>query len=46
MDPLVRCMPVELLGHFSAAELAELTRLLELARRHCADSGANARQPQ
>jgi MarR family transcriptional regulator, 2-MHQ and catechol-resistance regulon repressor len=42
MDPLVRRMPVELLGHISGAELAELTRLLELARRHCADT----HQPQ
>lgn len=38
MDPLVRRMPVELLGHISGAELAELTRLLELARQHCADA--------
>jgi len=42
MDPLVRRVPVELLGHISGAELAELTRLLELARQSCAD----AHQPQ
>ncbi len=42
MDPLVRRMPVELLGHLSGAELAELTRLLELARRSC----TNTEQPQ
>jgi DNA-binding MarR family transcriptional regulator len=33
MDPVVQSSPVKLLGHLSGAELAELTRLLELARR-------------
>lgn len=46
MDPLVRRMPVELLGHLSGGELAELTRLLELARQSCTDAGADAGQPQ
>ncbi len=34
LDPLVRRLPGELLGHMSAAELAEFIRLLELARKH------------
>jgi len=33
MDPVVLRAPGELLGHMSATELAELSRLLELARR-------------
>jgi DNA-binding MarR family transcriptional regulator len=33
MDPLILRLPGELLGHLSGAELAELVRLLELARR-------------
>lgn len=35
MDPVVKRTPTELLGHLTEQELAELTRLLELARRHC-----------
>lgn len=39
MDPLIRRLPANLLGHLSAAELRDLIRLLELARRTCgADS--------
>jgi DNA-binding MarR family transcriptional regulator len=34
MDPVIERVPRELLGHMSKAELAELIRLLELARRH------------
>ena len=35
MDPLIRRLPANLLGHLSAAELRELIRLLELARQTC-----------
>jgi DNA-binding MarR family transcriptional regulator len=34
MDPVIEKIPRELLGHLEAAELAELIRLLELARGH------------
>lgn len=33
MDPAIERAPIELLGHMSRADLAELIRLLELARR-------------
>ncbi|MGA2672740.1 MAG: MarR family transcriptional regulator [Terracidiphilus sp.] len=33
MDPVIRRVPAEVLGHLNGAELAELIRLLELARR-------------
>ncbi len=33
MDPVILKAPRELLGHLSGAELAELIRLLELARK-------------
>ncbi len=33
MDPVIRQVPQELLGHLNGAELAELIRLLELARK-------------
>jgi DNA-binding MarR family transcriptional regulator len=33
MDPVIQKAPGELLGHLNAAELAELIRLLELARQ-------------
>lgn len=36
MDPSVHNAPKGLLGHMHGAELAELIRLLELVRRHCA----------
>ena len=36
MDPAVRNAPRELLGQMRRADLAELIRLLELARQHCA----------
>jgi len=38
MDPAVLSAPKELLGHMHSAELAELIRLLELARQHCTAS--------
>lgn len=38
MDPLIQRAPKELLGHLNQAELAELIRLLELARRRTEDS--------
>ena len=37
MDPAVRSAPRELLGHIQGSDLAELIRLLELARHPCAD---------
>jgi DNA-binding MarR family transcriptional regulator len=36
MDPAVHNAPKELLGHLGRDDLAELIRLLEAARRHCA----------
>ncbi len=36
MDPAVRSGPKELLGHMRRVDLAELIRLLELARQSCA----------
>lgn len=42
MEPAVKAAPGELLGHMSAEETAELTRLLERAREH----GAEARPDQ
>ncbi len=36
-DPAVRSAPRELLGHIQGSDLAELIRLLELARHPCAD---------
>lgn len=35
MDPVIQQAPGELLGHMSADEIAELTRLLERARERC-----------
>jgi DNA-binding MarR family transcriptional regulator len=35
MDPVILAAPGELLGGLSQAELAELIRLLELARGRC-----------
>lgn len=35
MDPVIRRAPEELLGHMSAHEIAEFTRLLERARERC-----------
>lgn len=40
MDPVIERMPKELLGHMSAGEIAELSRLLELARKGTEDSHA------
>jgi DNA-binding MarR family transcriptional regulator len=37
MDPVIQRIPVELLGHIRGEELAEMTRLLELARLSCGD---------
>jgi DNA-binding MarR family transcriptional regulator len=36
MDPIIQLIPGELLGHLDREELAELIRLLELARKTCA----------
>lgn len=41
MAPTVNRAPELLLGHMSAGEIAELTRLLERARERCADAQAN-----
>jgi DNA-binding MarR family transcriptional regulator len=38
MDPTIRGTPQKLLGHLSEHDLAELTRLLELARKPCVDA--------
>ncbi len=38
MDPAIQKEPHNLLGHLSASELAEFTRLLELARKPCLDA--------
>jgi DNA-binding MarR family transcriptional regulator len=34
MEPVIQKAPAEMLGHLNGAELAELIRLLELARKH------------
>jgi DNA-binding MarR family transcriptional regulator len=38
MDPVIRRLPRELMGHLNGAELTELIRLLELARKPNAGS--------
>ena len=38
MDPTIQAVPRELIGHVTAAELQELIRLLELARKPAVDS--------
>lgn len=40
MDPEVTRAPKELLGHMDRKDVAELTRLLELARKNCLDMQA------
>jgi DNA-binding MarR family transcriptional regulator len=40
MDPVIQQLPVELLGHLSKPELAELIRMLELARSRTEDTQA------
>ena len=40
MDPVIQRIPGELLGHLSGAELAELIRLLELARTGSGEQSA------
>lgn len=40
MDPTILAAPAELLGGLNQAELAELIRLLELARERCDESQA------
>jgi DNA-binding MarR family transcriptional regulator len=40
MDPVIQLAPREMLGHLSEGDLAELTRLLELARKNCTDAQA------
>jgi DNA-binding MarR family transcriptional regulator len=37
MDPAIDRVPGELLGHMNGEELAQLIRLLELARTRCED---------
>jgi DNA-binding MarR family transcriptional regulator len=37
MDPAIDRIPGELLGHMNGEELAQLIRLLELARKRCGD---------
>lgn len=44
MDPVIQQMPVELLGHLRRPELAEMIRLLELARRPCTGADAQAKK--
>lgn len=41
MEPVIERAPGELLGHMSAAELAQLSRLLELARTPVEEPGAS-----
>ena len=38
MDPTIRHMPEEILGHLNQAELNEFVRLLELARAYCQEA--------
>jgi hypothetical protein len=38
MDPLIRKLPANLLGHMSKDELTEMIRLLERARLPCASA--------
>jgi len=38
MDPAVQRAPRDLLGHLSRAQLAQIIRLLEVARQHCVES--------
>jgi DNA-binding MarR family transcriptional regulator len=38
MDPVIQSEPKKLLGHLDEEQLAELTRLLELARKPCVDA--------
>jgi DNA-binding MarR family transcriptional regulator len=38
MDPVIQRLPKELLGHLENVELAELIRLLEVARKNCVDA--------
>ena len=40
MDPVIQQLPIDLLGHLDEAELAELIRLLELARSQADDAQA------
>ena len=41
MDPVIDSVPIELLGHLERAELTELIRLLELARKQTDGPEAN-----
>jgi DNA-binding MarR family transcriptional regulator len=41
MNPMIELAPAELLGHMSAAQLAQLSRLLELARTPAEEPGAS-----
>lgn len=41
MDPEIQAAPKELLGHLRQADLTELIRLLEVARRNCQETPAS-----
>ena len=41
MDPVILRIPRELLGHMSTTELAQLTRLAEVARQQCCSARAH-----
>jgi DNA-binding MarR family transcriptional regulator len=45
MDPVIRRLPRDLLGHMSADELQQLIRMLESARLHCCETHAQQRAP-
>ena len=46
MDPAIKRLPAELLGHLESAELRELIRLLELARKPNVDApGVDSKDP-
>lgn len=47
MDPVLKRAPQELIGHLSRDEIAELIRLLEVAREHCpgAENEESAERP-
>jgi DNA-binding MarR family transcriptional regulator len=42
MDPVIKRVPLELLGHMGGEELRTFIRLLEVARTHCCGKSAEA----
>jgi DNA-binding MarR family transcriptional regulator len=42
MDPVIQSLPKDLLGHLGEKEIAQLTRLLELARENCGEAKRTA----